>query len=279
MQRLVIAEEAAHEAQEIAVAAEAYLREVARRSHRPAKQIEPIVWATLTALFDWVDGRDAWLNWERLSTEGRQTALRRFLSDVIASGGRERDTRAVVTALRNFLVHNTLPADIPSLSIDFVAAIASVGLLLIEGRASLTRSASPEAEAAPLRELERENLLRVFEGWQELLGRAIGGPELARRLGVSRQRLNALRREGRLLGLKVPIRRELQYPTWQFDPEGRPLAALPRLLTAAREAGIEPADLDALMVSPTAGEGRPLVDHLRAGDEALVLGVIRAAGE
>ena len=57
--------------------------------------------------------------------------------------------------------------------------------------------------------------------------RSVGGPELARRLGVSRQRLNALRKEGRLLGLKVPIRRELHYPTWQFDPDGRPLEALP----------------------------------------------------
>jgi hypothetical protein len=44
----------------------------------------------------------------------------------------------------------------------------------------------------------------------------------------------------------------------------------------AREAGpIRPTST--LLVSPTA-EGRPLVDHLRAGDEPLVLGVIRAAG-
>ncbi len=122
-------------------------------------------------------------------------------------------------------------------------------------------------------------MLRVFDGWQELLARSISGPEMAKRLGVSRQRLNALRREDRLLGLKVPIRRELRYPVWQFGEDGQPLAAMSRLLEAAREAGLDPCDLDALMVSASAGEGKPPIEHLRAGDEVYVLGIIRAAGE
>jgi hypothetical protein len=127
--------------------------------------------------------------------------------------------------------------------------------------------------------LERQNMLRVFDGWQELLARSISGPELAKRLGVSRQRLNALRREDRLLGLKVPIRRELHYPVWQFGEDGQPLTAMPGLFAAAREAGLDPRALDALMVSAGAGEGKPPIEHLRAGDEAYVHGIIRAAGE
>ena len=122
-------------------------------------------------------------------------------------------------------------------------------------------------------------MLRVFDGWQEVLARSISGPELAKRLGVSRQRLNVLRREDRLLGLKVPIRRELHYPVWQFGEDGQPLTAMPRLLEAAREARLDPRDLDALMVSASAGAGKPPIEHLRAGDEEYVLGIIRAAGE
>ena len=127
--------------------------------------------------------------------------------------------------------------------------------------------------------LERQNMLRVFDGWQEVLARSISGPELARRLGVSRQSLNALRREDRLLGLKVPIRRELHYPVWQFSEDGQPLTAMPALLKAGREAGLHPRDLDALMVSASAGEGKPPIEHLRTGDDAFVLGIIRTAGE
>jgi hypothetical protein len=268
-------DETAREAREIVAAAEAYVREVARKSHRTPRQVEPLVLAALATLLDWAGGQaerppipSAWEVAAR-HAEGAEAALAR---DGL-------DAWKTVRAIRNFLVHHAPATDPGPLSVDLVATIAGAGLVLAEAKAALDRPAPPEGEATPLRELERENLLRVFDGWQELLGRSVGGPELAGRLGVSRQRLNALRKEGRLLGLKAPIRRELQYPTWQFGSDGRPLEALPRLLAAAREAGLDPADLDALMVSPTAGEGRPLIDHLRAGDEALVLGVIRAAGE
>ena len=122
-------------------------------------------------------------------------------------------------------------------------------------------------------------MLRVFDGWQEVLARSISGRELAKRLGVSRQRLNALRREDRLLGLNVPIRRELHYPAWQFGEDGQPLTAMPRLLETAREVGLDPRDLDALLVSASAGEGKPPIEHLRAGDEAYVVGIVRATGE
>ncbi len=150
----------------------------------------------------------------------------------------------------------------------------------------MSRGTEPAGGAEPvtlsaeqLVALERENMLRVFDGWQDLLARSISGPEVARRLGVSRQRLSALRREDRLLALKVPIRRELHYPVWQFGEDGRLLTAMPRLLEAAREAGLDPRDLDALMVSASAGERKPPIEHLWAGDEAYVLGIIRATGE
>jgi hypothetical protein len=299
MLRLRIDEPALLEAEELVRAVEAYVREVARRSHRSARQVEPVIQATLTALL------------ERLSSEDWARYYRQFRNMLAhdarlwASYERAGDQRSqvLVELFRQYLLQGMIPAphrpghgegivaesrpsaqqpasSIEPLSVDLVATIAAAGLVLMEAKASRDAVAGPDAGSAEdLSDLERENMLRVFDGWQALLARSLGGPELARRLGVSRQRLNVLRREERLLGLRVPIRRELHYPVWQFGEDGRPLAVLPRLVEAAREVGLHLRDLDALMVSADAGEGKPLIEHLRAGDEAYALGVIRAAGE
>ena len=73
--------------------------------------------------------------------------------------------------------------------------------------------------------------------------------------GVSRQRLEQLRKRGRLFGLMLPFRSSYVYPHWQFDPEtGEGLEDLPRLLGTAEEAGVGPLALDEFMVSGSAGE-------------------------
>lgn len=62
---------------------------------------------------------------------------------------------------------------------------------------------------------------------------------------MSRQRLGQLRKEKRLLGLRLPIRREVYYPLWQFGEDGRPLGILPRLMEASEESGMGTLALDA----------------------------------
>jgi hypothetical protein len=135
-----------------------------------------------------------------------------------------------------------------------------------------------------LEALEARNRLRIFARYRAVEGRSFPSSELQERLGVSRQRLGQLRKEGKLLGLRLPIRREVYYPAWQFDEEGRPLEAMPRLLAAAEEAGLSALALDALMTNPGAvdagGEGTTAAELLRSGDpeaEGYVLGVVRAA--
>ena len=132
--------------------------------------------------------------------------------------------------------------------------------------------------------LEARNRLRVFARYRAVEGRSFPSSELQKRLGVSRQRLGQLRKEGKLLGLRLPIRREVYYPAWQFDEEGRPLEAMPRLLAAAEEAGLGALALDALMTNPgavdAAGEGATAAGLLRSGDPEAgeyVVGVVRAA--
>lgn len=131
-------------------------------------------------------------------------------------------------------------------------------------------------------ELEVENLVRLWDRYRWIEERSLSGPELRERLGgVSRQRLEQLRKRGRLFGLMLPFRGSYVYPHWQFDPEtGEGLEDLPRLLGTAEEAGVGPLALDGFMVSGSAGEdGVPPYRMFRSGPEGreLVLGALRAA--
>lgn len=131
-------------------------------------------------------------------------------------------------------------------------------------------------------ELEVENLVRLWDRYRWIEERSLSGPELRERLGgVSRQRLEQLRKRGRLFGLMLPFRGSYVYPHWQFDPEtGEDFEDLPRLLGAAEEAGVGPLALDGFMVSESAGEdGFPPYRMIQSGPEGreLVLGALRAA--
>ena len=134
-----------------------------------------------------------------------------------------------------------------------------------------------------IEELEARNRLRVFARYREIGERSLVGSELQEQLGVSRQRLGQMREKKQLLGVRLPIHRELHYPLWQFGEEGRPLGALPRLIEAAEEGGIGALALDSLMTNPAAadeGEGRTPADLLRIGDREAkehVLRLVRAA--
>ncbi len=168
-------------------------------------------------------------------------------------------------------------------------AISGVARVLMGGSAAEVSALEgklrrDERDAGSLEELEVRNRLRVFARYREIEERSLPGSELQERLGVSRQRLGQLRKEERLLGLRLPIRREVHYPLWQFGEDGRPLAVLPRLIEASEEAGMGALAFNALMTNPAAVEseagGATLVELLRSGDpeaEEHVLGVVRAA--
>lgn len=121
-----------------------------------------------------------------------------------------------------------------------------------------------------LRGLEARNLVRALERWRELEVESLAGWELRSSLGVSRETLRQMRADGRLLGVRIPGRREYRYPRWQFDGRGRPRAVLPELVAAAREAGLEPLDVHMAVTGVGAGVEDPLpagVFH-RAVDQA-----------
>lgn len=127
-------------------------------------------------------------------------------------------------------------------------------------------------------ELEAWGRLRLAELFDEARAQSFSVAELEQR-GLSRQRLQQLRSQGRLLGLRLPGVRGYLYPRWQFGRDLRPAPLMRDLLEAADEARLDPLGLHVLMLNPAAGAGTQPAKLLRQGGEETVLGVVRAAGE
>jgi hypothetical protein len=98
-----------------------------------------------------------------------------------------------------------------------------------------------------------------------------------RDLGVQRQRLAQLRKEGRLVGIDLPYKRGLLYPRWQFDASFRPRPEMPELIATAKGAELDPIEFHVLMTNVEAGDGVAPVDLLDSGQHDLVLAIIAAA--
>lgn len=107
---------------------------------------------------------------------------------------------------------------------------------------------------------------------------SLARPWLAARLGVSSAQVDRMRRSGELLGVRPAGRWEHLYPAWQFDGEGKPLASVPRVVRAARDAGLGEVELYQVLQRRSGLTGdRTLVDVLRDGGEEHVLAAVRAA--
>jgi hypothetical protein len=113
---------------------------------------------------------------------------------------------------------------------------------------------------------------------RRLAAQSLSASWLATRLGTQPARIDALRREGALFGVRLPGSREHLYPAWQFAGTGTEAnPATKRVLAAAREAGLGEVELLRLL-ERREGLGRErLVDALRAGRIDFVVAQIRAA--
>jgi hypothetical protein len=109
---------------------------------------------------------------------------------------------------------------------------------------------------------------------------SLAGPWLAARLGIPAARLDALRRSGEILGVRPAGRWEHLYPAWQFNGDWKPLASVPRIVRAARAAGLDDVGLyEVLSRRSGLTSGRTLVDVLRDGGEEHVLAAVRRAAD
>jgi hypothetical protein len=88
-----------------------------------------------------------------------------------------------------------------------------------------------------------------------------------------------MRRDGQIIGVRVPGTSEWRYPAWQFV-NGKPLPGVARVVNAAREAGLDDRRLYDVMTAPLGlgrGEPRRLCDLLPADRVDDVVAAIRAS--
>ncbi len=99
---------------------------------------------------------------------------------------------------------------------------------------------------------------------------------LAVRLAIEPAKIDALRRGGELLAVREPGSTVWLYPPWQFD--GRePLQSIPRIVRAAREAGVDEGRLFSILTARRGLTGDERVyDLLREGRVDDVVALVRA---
>jgi len=100
---------------------------------------------------------------------------------------------------------------------------------------------------------------------------------LAERFAVDPAQIDAMRRGGELIGVREEGATDYRYPTWQLD--GRePRHVVPRIVHAAREAGLGEMRLYEVLTSPLGlrGDSR-LVDLILEGRDDEVVGAVRSA--
>jgi len=101
---------------------------------------------------------------------------------------------------------------------------------------------------------------------------------LAERLAVDPAKIDAMRRVGELIAVREPGSIEWLYPAWQFDA-WKPRRGVARIVSAAREAGLDEARLSDLLTAPLGLRRvgrRRLVDLLLEGREDEVVEAVRA---
>jgi len=158
---------------------------------------------------------------------------------------------------------------------DAVEALTTIGATLMHDLSALTGAArilgSPSIESESQAAQEARNLRRVFALWRRAGEESLTADDL----GVSRQQLKHLRDGSKLVALRLPMRRELVYPAWQFDSAtGQTLDGIPEVLEAAAEAKLSPLGLHLLMVSPSSEDGKAPADWLAAGKQDYVVELV-----
>ncbi len=106
----------------------------------------------------------------------------------------------------------------------------------------------------------------------------LSGAWLSARLGIDAARIDRMRRGGELIALRPEGSTAWLYPAWQFHG-GAPRPAVPRIVAAAREAGLDEARLYEVMTMRTGlgADRRRLVDVLADGADDQVVAAVRGS--
>jgi hypothetical protein len=107
---------------------------------------------------------------------------------------------------------------------------------------------------------------------------ALTGSWLSARTALEPRLIEAMRRDGELIGVRPRGSQEHYYPLWQFDEDWRPLPAVKRITAAARERGLDDNRLyEVLSARLGLGGEQRLASALRAGNVDRLVTAIRSA--
>ena len=134
-----------------------------------------------------------------------------------------------------------------------------------------------DPETVDLEEAEARGRLRLQALYRKIVTDSYSVSDLRAEWGITRQRLAQLRQEDRLFAISVPFHRGMLYPRWQFGADQRPRPIMPNLIKEAKSVGLDAIGFHQLMTNPASGAGASPVQMLDYGQEALVLGIIRAS--
>lgn len=157
-----------------------------------------------------------------------------------------------------------------SASSDHEALIRALERLVVHGRSPEEMERDALMDEAQLRGVRSRDRLLTAEGG------ALSVKDVAQRLHITRQAVDARRKKGKLLALNTG-RWGYAYPGWQFDDEGV-LPGLEQILRAL--ADLDPWTQLAFMLNPNSrlGGTSPLAE-IRRGHIAKVLSAAEAYGE
>lgn len=107
----------------------------------------------------------------------------------------------------------------------------------------------------------------------------LSGSWLSERLGIDAARIDVLRRGGELIAVRRAGSAEWLYPAWQFSG-GQPRPSVPRILAAAREAGLDEQRLYDILtmrlgLGTRGGPVQSLADLIATGADDQVVAAIR----
>jgi hypothetical protein len=132
-----------------------------------------------------------------------------------------------------------------------------------------------------LAEARKRNVERLLEDQARLVKQAIRGSIVREGMNVSRQRLHQLVAQRRLVAIQIQDGAPSLYPFWQFASgmPVQPIGDLPRLLEAARQAGMDEIELHFFMVTPNERlDGRAPYQLIAEGEFDRVIAVLASSG-
>ena len=98
---------------------------------------------------------------------------------------------------------------------------------------------------------------------------------LSTSLGLDVAQIDARRRAGELIAVRPEGSDEWLYPAWQFEG-GRPRAAVPEIVAAARSSGLDERRLyDVMTMRLGLGGSETLADLLMRGEDDRVIAAVR----